>query len=169
MIAPPVEFWPNNVPWGPRSTSILSISIKSVNKEKGDAIKTPSMWKATEGAAIAFWLVSLPTPLIEITVLYPSFFETVTPGTIALKSTKDSTFLATKSESDSADTACETSWRLSLRFSAETITSSIDEFCAYAPKESIVNARKLITVLSLKNFISFLYPLVPQQSNYHDT
>jgi hypothetical protein len=54
LIAPPVEFCPNKVPWGPLRTSILSISIKSVNKENGEAINTPSIWKATDGAAIAF-------------------------------------------------------------------------------------------------------------------
>ena len=69
FITPPVEFCPKSVPWGPLKTSILSTSIKSVCNEKGEAIKIPSMWNATEGAAIAFWLVSFPTPLIEITVL----------------------------------------------------------------------------------------------------
>ena len=69
LIVPPVEFWPNKVPWGPRRTSILSKSIKSVLKENFDAIKIPSIWSATEGAAIAFWFVSSPTPLIEIIVL----------------------------------------------------------------------------------------------------
>jgi len=57
------------VPWGPRNTSILSKSIKSVLKENFEAMKIPSMCKATDGAAIAFWLVSSPTPLIEIIVL----------------------------------------------------------------------------------------------------
>ena len=69
LIAPPVEFWPNKVPCGPLSTSILSISMKSVWRENGEAIKIPSIWKATDGAAIAFWLVSFPTPLIDMTVL----------------------------------------------------------------------------------------------------
>ena len=69
FIAPPVEFWPNRVPWGPLKISILWMSIKSVWSENGDAIKIPSIWYATEGAAIAFWLVSLPIPLIDITVL----------------------------------------------------------------------------------------------------
>ena len=68
-------------------------------------MNTPSIWKATEGAAIAFWFVSFPTPLIDITVLYPSFFATVTPGTIALRSTKDSIFFVSKSNSDKAETA----------------------------------------------------------------
>ena len=43
LMAPPVEFWPNRVPWGPLKTSILSTSIKSVCSEKGEAIKIPSM------------------------------------------------------------------------------------------------------------------------------
>ena len=42
---------------------------------------------------MAFWFVSLPTPLIDITVLYPSFLATVTPGTTAVRSTKDVIFL----------------------------------------------------------------------------
>ena len=69
LIAPPVEFCPKSVPCGPLITSILSMSIKSVWRANGEAIKIPSKWNATEGAAIAFWLVSLPTPLIDITVL----------------------------------------------------------------------------------------------------
>ena len=69
LIAPPVEFWPKSVPWGPRSTSIRSTSIKSVWRENGDAINMPSIWNATDGAAIAFWLVSFPTPLMDMTVL----------------------------------------------------------------------------------------------------
>ena len=43
--------------------------IKPTVQENGEAIKMPSIWYATEGAAIAFWFVSLPTPLIDITVL----------------------------------------------------------------------------------------------------
>ena len=125
FIAPPVEFCPNSVPCGPLKTSIRSISTKSVCKENGDAIKIPSIWNATEGAAIAFWLVSLPTPLIEITVLYPSFLATVTPGTMPLKSTNEVIFFESRSESVNAETDCDISWILSLLFSAVTITSSI--------------------------------------------
>ena len=44
LIAPPVEFWPKRVPWGPLKTSILWTSKKSVCNENGDAIKIPSMW-----------------------------------------------------------------------------------------------------------------------------
>ena len=93
-MVPPVEFCPNNVPWGPRRTSILSKSIKSVLNENFEAINIPSLWRATDGAAIAFWFVSSPTPLIEIIVLYPSFFATVTPGAIALRPTKSVIFLS---------------------------------------------------------------------------
>ena len=69
FTVPPVEFCPNKVPCGPLKTSILSKSIKSVLKENLEAIKIPSMCKATDGAAIAFWLVSSPTPRIDIIVL----------------------------------------------------------------------------------------------------
>ena len=69
FTVPPVEFCPNRVPCGPLRTSILSRSIKSVLNENLEAMKMPSICKATEGAAIAFWLVSSPTPLIEIIVL----------------------------------------------------------------------------------------------------
>ena len=34
---------------------------------------------------------------MDITVLYPSFFATVTPGTIAVKSTKEVIFLSSSS------------------------------------------------------------------------
>ena len=83
------------------------------------------MCKATEGAAIAFWFVSSPTPRIEMTVLYPSFLATVTPGATELKPTKSVMFLTSSSELVMAVTDCETSCKLSLRFSAMTITSSI--------------------------------------------
>ena len=62
------------------------------------------MCKATDGAAIAFWLVSSPTPLIEIIVLYPSFLATVTPGAIALRPTKSVIFFVSNSSSVSAVT-----------------------------------------------------------------
>ena len=125
LIAPPVAFWPKRVPCGPLATSIRSTSTNSDCRENGDAINMPSRWYATDGAAIAFWFVSLPTPLMDITVLYPSFLATVTPGTIAVKSTKDVIFFASNSESVIAVTAWETVWRLSSLFSAVTITSSM--------------------------------------------
>ena len=43
LIAPPVEFCPNKVPCGPLITSILSTSIKSVWRAKGEATKIPSI------------------------------------------------------------------------------------------------------------------------------
>ena len=42
---------------------------------------------------------------MEITVLYPSFLATVTPGTSAVRSTKDVIFFASNSESVIAVTA----------------------------------------------------------------
>ena len=54
---------------------------------------------------MAFWLVSFPTPLIDMMVLYPSFFATVTPGTIALRSVKVVIFFSSISESVNAVTA----------------------------------------------------------------
>ena len=125
FTVPPVEFCPKRVPWGPRKTSILSRSIKSVLNENFEAINIPSIWSATDGAAIAFWFVSSPTPLIDITVLYPSFLATVTPGAIALKPTKSTIFFVSNSSAPSAVTALETSCKLSVRFSAVTIISSI--------------------------------------------
>ena len=99
--------------------------MKSVLKENLEAMKIPSICKATDGAAIAFWLVSSPTPRIEIIVLYPSFLATVTPGAIALKPTKSTIFFLSISSLLKAVTALETSCKLSTLFSAVTITSSI--------------------------------------------
>ena len=41
---------------------------------------------------------------MDITVLYPSFFATVTPGTMPLKSTNDVIFFVSRSESFKAET-----------------------------------------------------------------
>ena len=74
--------------------------------------------------AIAFWLASLPTPRMVITVLKPSFLAILTPGAMALRSTKEVTCRVSKSSPVKTVIACDKSWRLSLRFSAVTKTSS---------------------------------------------
>ena len=59
-----------------------------------------------------------------MTVLKPSFLATLTPGAIALKSTKELNCRFSTSSALSAVTACDRSCRLSVRFSAVTNTSS---------------------------------------------
>ena len=103
----------------------------------------PSKWYDTEGFAIAFWLASLPTPRMVITVLKPSFLAIFTPGAMALRSTKELICCVSKSSPSRTVIACDKSCRLSLRFSAVTNTSSKTsvELSAKTPPESVAANR----------------------------
>ena len=123
-MTPALEFLPNSVPCGPRSTSIRSMSTKSLNASPARLKTTPSSTVETEGSP-AIEKVAVPTPRRNSDWLsvVPDFRK-LSDGTRYCAPSRLTRPCCASASPLITETASGTSCNRSLRFCAVTMISS---------------------------------------------